>query len=540
MGVQRLDPRYSGRLEAFRLSRQQEHIGPVNTTPVTHDVIASARTLPQFVRAIAATYGDDMAIRLHGDTIPDDSLTFADLDRRSAQLARGLIASGVGKGTRVGFIAGNGPLHALWLFAIARAGGVAVPVSTLLKGNELVRVIRQSDIAILLSQRNLLGHDYVDRLCEALPGLRDSQGELRLAAVPFLRKVFAGGDDLPRGVRPMEELDEAAATVPPEILEEIEREIYPSDQAIEIYTSGSMALPKGVRHDHGPVLFRTHYLARMTEPKRGEERLAVLPMFWVGGLMISLMPSLAAGSITVCTEGTPTSSRHAMGSVLAPEDLKIMESLRPFWALGMSETLGPYSYGDEFRVEGRPVCAPLDNIADGYEVRVADEHGNPVADGGTGEIQVRGYPLSRGLHKLERSDYYTPDGFYHTGDMGLVEGTRIHFVGRGGDMIKSAGSNVSPAEVEMEMQGIAGVHSAYVVGLPDAERGQLVVAAVVPRDGATLDFEAIRKQLRAQLSPFKVPREYIAITREEVPMLPSNKVHRRAIETMLAERLGRS
>ncbi len=105
--------------------------------------------------------------------------------------------------------------------------------------------------------------------------------------------------------------------------------------------------------------------------------------------------------------------------------------------------------------------------------------------------------------------YYTPDGFYRTGDMGLVEGSRIHFIGRGGDMIKTNGSNVSPAEVEQEMQLLPGVHSAYVVGLPDDQRGQLVVAAVVARDEAALDFAEIEAVLKKRLSSFKVPRAYV-------------------------------
>ncbi|MCB2078396.1 MAG: hypothetical protein KDE55_11940, partial [Novosphingobium sp.] len=125
-------------------------------------------------------------------------------------------------------------------------------------------------------------------------------------------------------------------------------------------------------------------------------------------------------------------------------------------------------------------------------------------------------------------------------DMCLLEGTRIHFVGRNGDMIKTAGSNVSPAEVEMEMQALDGVHNAYVVGLPDSERGQLLVAAVVPRDGAELDFAGIEATLRKRLSSYKVPRAYVQIAREDVPMLHSNKVSRRMVETMMAEKLGRA
>ena len=89
------------------------------------------------------------------------------------------------------------------------------------------------------------------------------------------------------------------------------------------------------------------------------------------------------------------------------------------------------------------------------------------------------------------------------------------------------------------MQLLPGVHSAYVVGLPDEHRGQLVVAAVVARDDATLDFTKIEAVLKQRLSNFKVPRAYIQIAREEVPMLPSNKVSRREIEALLAERIVR-
>jgi acyl-CoA synthetase (AMP-forming)/AMP-acid ligase II len=123
--------------------------------------------------------------------------------------------------------------------------------------------------------------------------------------------------------------------------------------------------------------------------------------------------------------------------------------------------------------------------------------------------------------------------------MCLIEGSRVHFIGRNGDMIKTAGSNVAPAEVEMEMQALDGVHNAYVVGLPDKERGQLLVAAVVPREGAELDFTEIEATLRKRLSSYKVPRAYVQISRDEVPMLHSNKVSRRLVEQLMAEKLGR-
>ena len=501
--------------------------------------IRSSQTFPQFVRAAAAAYGDDLAVALKGETVPDEAITFTELDRRSAVLARGLVARGVGKGTRIGFIYGNGPSFALMLAAITRIGAIAIPISTLLKANELVRVLRQSDVGGLIVQRKLLGNDYVERLCDALPELREGKSpDLAIAKTPYLRWIVSTGAELPPTVRDMAFLTEGAEAVSEAMLLEIESEVHTTDQMLEIYTSGSMALPKGVKHTQGAVVFRTHYLRSMSPVERGMKLGAGLPMFWVGGMMMSLLPSWEIGAATICTEGTSTNSRMAMGSVLAEEDMKAMPDLYTKWALGMTETLGPYSYGDIMRAPGYPLCAPLDHIADRFEVRVAVD-GKPVADGEIGEIQVRGYPLTTGLHKVEQSEYFEADGFYRTGDMGLVEGDRIHFVGRDGDMIKTASSNVSPAEVELELQQLEGVHSAYVVGLPDKERGEIVVAALVPRDGAVLDFDQIQGHLRQRISSFKVPRAYVAITREEVPMLPSNKVARRQIKAMMAERLNR-
>jgi acyl-CoA synthetase (AMP-forming)/AMP-acid ligase II len=505
--------------------------GPANTK--------DARTIPQLIRAAAKAYGDDLAVTLVGDTIADDQVTYIELDRQSALLARGLLAAGFGKGSRIGFMYGNGPRFAVLLAAISRMGAVAVPISTLIKSNELVRVLRQSDIAALFVQRKLLGYDLAQRVVDAMPALAESSVDLRIKRVPFLRSLISTGDGLPTCFRTFEWLETLAESVDESLLEEAEAEVHPSDQAIEIYTSGSMALPKGVKHLHGPILHRSIYIAEISDFQRGAVAPAPLPMFWVGGLSLALLPAIVTGGVTRCGEATMTSSRHAVGSVMAPEDLANIPFRKPFWALGMSETFGPYSYGNELRLPGFPLCSPLDNVADRYEVRVADKNDQPVGDGQTGEVQVRGYAVTPGLHKVEREGYFTADGYYHTGDLGLVDGDRIHFVGRAGDMLKTAGSNVSPSEVEFELQEIDGVQSAYVIGLPDKERGQLLIAVLVASDGATLDFPTIEATLKKRLSSYKVPRAWIEFKREEVPMLASNKVARREIEKMVAERLGR-
>jgi len=499
---------------------------------------SSATTFPQFVRAIAQAYGEDTAITLKGKTLPDDAISYRALEQRSALLARGLVARGAGKGSRIGFIRGNGPEWMVAFAAIARIGAIAVPISTLLKANDLVRVLRQSDVSGVIVQRSLLGHDLAVRIAEALPEMA-AQGrpELRLTAAPYLRWIVSEGADLPVGIREASWLTDAAPDVEPALLEALESEVHATDQVMEIYTSGSMAAPKGVRHAHGPLMFRTEFLRRMLDFGRSSQTAVPMPMFWVGGLMMFMMPALAGGGTANCSEGTLIDNRYAMGVVPPKEDLAKPLSGRVIWALGMTETLGPYSYGDTLRVDGYPLCAPLDHIAERYEVRVADANDQPVADGEIGEVQVRGYALTAGLHKLERRPYFCADGFLRTGDLARVDGNRYLFIGRDGDMIKTASSNVSPAEVEQELQSFDAVHYAYVVGIPDPERGQRVVAALIAREGHTPDLEAIDAEMRRRLSGYKVPRDYVLIEKDELPMLPSNKVAKRQLAALLAQRL---
>lgn len=500
------------------------------------------KTFGAMVRAAASAYGRDIAIILRCDDGTENAISFCELEAQSAVLARGLLARGAGKGSRIGFIAGNGPQFAIQLAAIARVGAIAVPISTLIKAGELVRVLRQSDIQGLIVQRQLLGKDYVERLLAALPALRDCGAELRLQQAPYLRWIVSDGENLPASVGDKSWLTDAAESVDELLLREVEAEVHPTDQLLEIYTSGSMALPKGVKHLHGPALFRARYLARMTKRVRGDRITATMPMFWIGGLAMSLLTGWVSGGSTLCTEGTSTNSRFAMGAVLTSETIAALQNAPVFWGLGMSETFGPYSFGDELRAPGFPLCPPLDHIADRYEVRVADKNDRPVIDGETGEIQVRGYALAPALHKLDRAAHYTADGFLRTGDLAVVErresGPRIHFIGRAGDMIKTNGSNVSPAEVELELQSLEGIESAFVFGVPDTERGQQVVAGLVAEEGATLDFDEIGLKMRDRLSSFKVPRAYVRITRQEIPMLHSNKVARRSLQELIFQRLA--
>jgi acyl-CoA synthetase (AMP-forming)/AMP-acid ligase II len=100
----------------------------------------------------------------------------------------------------------------------------------------------------------------------------------------------------------------------------------------------------------------------------------------------------------------------------------------------------------------------------------------------------------------------------------------MYFVGRLSAMIKTAGANVSPLEVETAIAKVTGGMPAYVIGIPDGARGQLVAAVIAPPDGSALDEAALRDRLRTELSSYKIPKRFIAVPRAEIPLLSSGKV----------------
>jgi acyl-CoA synthetase (AMP-forming)/AMP-acid ligase II len=208
---------------------------------------------------------------------------------------------------------------------------------------------------------------------------------------------------------------------------------------------------------------------------------------------------------------------------------------------GMSESFSAHSAepinrrmpDDKLGASGRAV--------NGIERRVVDpETGEEVPPGEVGELQLRGGALMSGFYKVSRREVFTPDGFYPTHDLALIDADGyLYFVGRTGDMIKTNAANVSRLEVEAALNALPEVDLALVAGLPDAERGQIVAAGVVPAVGASPTEESIRAALRDRLSSFKVPRCIVFVTHDDIPRTTTGKVRLFDLADMITSRRPR-
>jgi acyl-CoA synthetase (AMP-forming)/AMP-acid ligase II len=495
-----------------------------------HDV-ATALTFGQFVRGAADAFGDAAAV-----VLGEEVLTYRQLDERSARLARGLLDHGVGKGTRVGILFPNSPHWAVAWAAVVRMGAVAVPLSTFLKPPELARVVRHADLHGIISQSDYRAQDFVAAFEGALPELASSEPDLRLEAAPFLRWIAFTSEDPPAWSRRLEWL-EADVGRDDQLLLAAEGAVHPDDPGLVIYTSGQSADPKGVIHSHRSALSKVHYVQQSVfHYQPGSALTANLPFFWVGGMIMTLFPSMEGGGTVHCPERSTFTATIAGSVAKEPAAAGLIDPSKPRVGLGMTETFGIYSWGTERPHPDRPLCTPLTIFDPEVETKVVSDSGETVVGAGRGEMRVRGRGVTLGLHKVPRSQVFDADGYYMTGDQCEVDGDVTYFLGRLGDMIKTSGANVAPPEVERELVALDGVASAYVVAVPDPTRGELVGAAIVPMADAQLDVDDIAAQLRASLSTYKIPRLIVVCAADEIPITPSMKLKKRELAQLIRDR----
>jgi len=493
--------------------------------------------------AFTAHGRDRIALELDGT-----SRSFAQLNQRARRLANALSAKGVKAGDRVAVLMGNGHEWPEALFAITSIGAVCAPVNVLLNGRDVAHVIEDSGAVALIADKTA---------ARALDGLAD---------LPPIRVWVEGADAPGAGWHGYESLISQASDALPD------RRPMTSDPAMMYYTSGTTGKPKGALHAHAGVLWNSYHQIGDIGLSEDDVYLLVPSLSWAAGfhdVMLGLMwrggrtVMLPTGGLTIERIVDAVERCGATRVLLVPTLLKqLCAAPEAFERLRRTRLRRIYTGGEVVppvvveRINSELPNSPVIQMFGMSEfplmmtlmtgedsIRLPNRAGRPSSitsiavrgkDGvirpeGDGEVLIRSCATMIGYHnRPEATAEALRDGWFHTGDMGQIDGEGfLMLTGRAKDMIISGGMNVYPREIEDVIQTIAGVREVAVVGVPDDKWGEAAVAVVVADAGADVD-AAVRNVCERELSSYKRPRA-VLVRQDGLPRTPTGKVLKREL-----------
>ncbi len=482
-------------------------------------------------------------------------LTFPELADRIEQASRAFMAAGLEPGDRVGVWAPNSAEWVIAALGALGAGGVLVPLNTRFKGAEAAFVLGRSGARFLCTVNGFLGTDYVALLRDAgpLPETLEQiivlQGDAPDATLSFT-SFLARADEIS-----LDAARERADAVGPDDISDI------------IFTSGTTGKPKGAMTTHAQTLRTFDEWSNTVGLTAGDRYLVVNPFFHTFGYKAGIVACFIQGATIVpepvfdvpavlahvaaeritMLPGPPTlylsildhpdretydlsSLRLAVtGAAAVPvEMIRRMREELTFTtivtAYGLTESTGTVS-----------ICRPDDDpetishtsgrAMNGVEVKIVDDDGEEVPPGEPGEIVCRGFNVMVGYFEDDAAtrEAIDADGWLHTGDVGIMDDRGyLQITDRKKDMFIVGGFNVYPAEVENAILEHADVAQVAVVSAADARMGEVGVAFVVPRAGASVDPDELCAWCVPRMANYKVPRRVVVV--DALPVNASGKV----------------
>jgi long-chain acyl-CoA synthetase len=488
--------------------------------------------LADLLTRAAERFGDRIALKLD-----DQEINYAFLDEAASRVAGLLKAKGFEPGDRAGIMLPNVPYFAVVYYGILRAGGVVVPMNVLLKGREVSFYLEDPGAKLLFAW-----HGFGEAARE---GAESAGTELIDVTPGEFEKLLIAADSAP------ESSGRAG-----------------DDTAVILYTSGTTGTPKGAELTHDSLRRNCEVTAlTLVELTEDDIILGALPLFHSfgqtcglnaavsGGACLSLIPRfdpakaleiIERDGVTVF-EGVPT-MYHAIlnvadrsgydvsslrlcvsgGSAMPVEVMRGFEQAfgcKVLEGYGLSETspVASFNHPDRERKPGS-IGTPIQ----GVEMRVVDDEGDEVEQGGVGEIAIRGHNVMKGYwNRPDATADVLSDGWFLTGDMATVDEDGYFFiVDRKKDMIIRGGYNVYPREIEEVLYEHPAVSEVAVVGVPDDAMGEEVGAAVVLKRDA--DAEDIRLFVKDRVAAYKYPRRIWFL--DELPKGPTGKILKREIK----------
>lgn len=504
------------------------------------------------LRATARWDGAAIAIRYAGG-----DLTYLDLEDRTARLAGALVAGGAEAGSRIAYVGLNSPAFLLTMFAALRIGAVFVPVNFRLAGPELQTVLERSGATVVVAEP---GHR------DAVDTVRDAVVVERYLLVDDDPVVPAGREN--PGWEPWSAL--LSSSVP---VDDVAVGTF-DDPAVLMFTSGTTGMPKGVVLTFGNIWWNSVNVDSRIDTRRGDVTHASAPLFHVGALNSFVVRTLVRGGTVVVRRGFDPAEllddlvRWRVNSFFAvPAMLLALRRVPGVFETPLPELRSivlagapvPPSLIRDFASHGimlqqawgltetapfathLPVERTLDKIGSAgipmpyTEVEIVEVGTNRTLEtGASGEVVVRGPNVTPGYWENPEATAaaFDEDGWFHSGDIGFLdEDGYLFIVDRLKDMIISGGENVYPAEVERVLATMPGVTDLAIIGVPDEQWGEAVMAVVAPADAAAVTLNEIRDYAGQHLARYKLPRLLHIV--ERVPRNASGKLEKPAIRRMV-------
>ena len=490
--------------------------------------------LAQHLVDTARAHGDRPALRMD-DTV----LTHEQFRDAAAGVAAGLRDRGVEPGDRVGLVLPNVVSFPVVFYGALMAGAAVVPMNPLLKAREVEYYLRDSGA----------------RLVVALDSVAAAADEA--AATVGIESVSVGAVD------PGAALGSPAASA--EVVERADE-----DDAVILYTSGTTGQPKGAQLTHANLRGNARTTQEtLLEGTPEDVIMGCLPLFHVFGLTCSLNAGVLAGAcltllprfdgaraleivqrdrVTVL-QGVPTMFAAMLhqpdrdrydvsslrlcvsgGSAMPVEVMRGFEEAFGCIVLegyGLSET-SPVASFNHPHAERKP--GTIGTPIRGVEMRLVDDEGRDVPEGEVGEIAIRGENVMRGYwQRPEETAKAIPDGWFRTGDLARRDADGYYaIVDRKKEMIIRGGYNVYPREIEEALYEHPAVAEAACVGVPHADLGEEVAAAVALKPGTSAEVGELQAWVKERVAAYKYPRHLWLV--DSLPKGPTGKILRRAVE----------
>jgi fatty-acyl-CoA synthase len=515
--------------------------------------IPVSRTIPDLIDELAQRFPEREALVGSGHRY-----TYRQLRAEVRRVARALHALGVRRGDKVAILMGNRPEWIVVDLAITALGGVMVGVNTWATARELEYLLGHSDARVLIAADRFLRYDY-GAMLKAL--------EPHAERLPSLSRIVCVGGEPPAGWLRYADLAALAEQVPETVIELAQRAISPGDIAYLLYTSGSTSTPKGVQLQHFALIENMWQIGERQRVTERDRLWLAVSLFWGLGCENALFNLLTHGGCIVLQEhfdagaaleliererctlfyGTPNMgqalyahpgrAQHDLSSLRGGATIGTPEQIQRVVDLGAREICNIYglteTYGNcnvtdaadplEKRLTsvGRPLA--------GVDQRIVDpETGQVLPHGEVGEVRVKGY-VTIGYYKdpARTAESFDEHGYFRTGDLGSVDADgSLHFRGRMKEMVKTGGINVAPIEVEEILMTHPGVQLAFVTGVPDSMRDEVLAAVVVPKPGVTLSESELTAFCRESLAAYKVPKLVRLAAEHELPLTTTGKVQK--------------